>query len=321
MKKRYGIFFIFLLIHAISYGQDANPSISDLQTPVSPGFVLADQTPSSVNRPTNPRGLVASLLALNRGGALEATPYWLLPVKQRATLTFDKYIDNRFPILQTFSLSATSFKSETASYLSAGGRVHLVRGFDKPQVDNLKNALINLLTPELGPTGTLLPLDTKKIEEYRDSLGQVRPVLLVEVAGAWLGYSPTNTFAEIGSARNGVWANIAYKPTQAINLVGLARYIHNLHQANFSDKAEFLDFGASLGYEDNKNFTVNGEFVYRNNLLTEKGTHRLAIVGNYRIIDQMYVVGSFGKNFGEVENLIALFGVNLGLSTKPLKLK
>ncbi|MBD0254481.1 MAG: hypothetical protein ICV83_02080 [Cytophagales bacterium] len=321
MKKLYGILFIFLLSGKIAPAQNPNPSISDLQTPVSPGFVLADETPSSVNRPTNPRGLVASLLTLNRGGALEATPYWLLPIEQRKNLTFDKYTDNHFPVIQTFSLSATSLRSDTASYLSVGGRFHLVRFFNKTQVNSLRDSLIALLTPRLGPDGKPLPLDTRRIEEYRDSLGRVRPTLLVEVAGAWLGYSPANTFDQIGNARNGIWANIAYKPVQTFNLIGLARYINDRTRENFSQEAEFLDLGVSVGYEDNKNFTLNGEFVFRNNLLTDKGTHRLALVANYRIIEELYVVGSFGKNFGQVENLIALFGVNLGLSTKPIKLR
>lgn len=316
MKKFY-VFLVLMSFQRVSLGQVGPVDINDMITPVSPGFVLADEAPSSISRPTNPRGLVASILTLNRGGAIETSPYWLLPIEGRKNLTFLNYINNHFPIAQTLSISASSLRSETATYLSAGGRFHLVRFYGKNTI-TLYDRIVKMIEPRIGPNGNPLPLPTDAIEKARDSLNQVKPTFLIEVAGAWLGYSPANNFEQLGNARNGIWANISFRPDQTFNLIFLTRYINNKQQKTFSEKAEFFDFGGSLGLEKNKNFTVNGEFVFRRDLITDMNTQRIAVVANYKLIDQFYIVGSFGKNFGQVDNLISILGISLGLNNEPL---
>lgn len=312
--------FYFLFLIVASFSQEVKISISDLQTPSSPGFVLADQAPSSVNRPRNPGGLVASFLSLNNGGSLEASPFWLLPLKNRKALTFSKYVHNNFPVVQTFSISATSVISDTASYMSVGSKFHLLRFYKKDQIQKLENDLITELTPKKDAAGNFLPLDLVKIEQLQNELNQISPKILVEVAGAWLSYSPENSFDRFRQARNGIWANALYKPISALSIVGLTRYINNKKHENFSEKAEFLDFGISLGYENGINFSISGEFVHRRDLIVEENLSRLALVGNYKLSDELYITGSFGKNFDQVENIIAILGVSLGINSEPIKL-
>ncbi|WP_224995945.1 hypothetical protein [Cesiribacter sp. SM1] len=320
MKRKYIIFLVFVMIQGGVYGQTSEISINDLQTPTSPGFVLSDQTPSSVSRPTNPRSLVASLLTLQRGGALELSPYWLLPIQKRSDLTFSKYINNKLPIIQTLSISTTSFRSDTTSYLSVGARLHLFRIYNK-EAEILNDRIVSLLTPKLDQNNQPLPLDLNAIEMARDSLNELKPVFLVEIAGAMLGYSPTNNLDQLSNARNGVWANFLWRPFQSLNVIGLTRYINNNNQKEFSQSAEYFDVGGSLGFESNKNFTINGEFIFRNDLMTNINTHRLAIIANYKIFDQLYITGSYGKNFGKVDNIIAVLGVSFAFANEPLKIE
>jgi hypothetical protein len=315
------IFSVFIINTAYSQ-TDKNVSISDLQTPVSPGLVLSDQTPSSVGRPTNPKALVASLLTLNKGGAIEFSPYWILPsklIKAREKLTYNDYLNTKVPIFQTLSISGATFKSDTGSYISAGGRVQLFRLFSKKakQVnDNLDAELDNLLSERPGS------LDLSAIEKIRDSIATFRPVFVIELAGAWLGSSKQNSFDNIARSRTGFWLTANLKPYQGLNITLLGRYIDNKTQTMFTGDSNFLDFGGSLGYESgNNNFSLNGEYVYRDNKLTKETNHRVAVVANYRINNQIYVVGSFGKNFGNVENLISLLGINVGLNNQPIDLK
>lgn len=304
-----------LLIIFICRKIHAQVSIADIQTPVSPGFILADQTPSSVNRPTDTKGFVGSLLSLNRGGAVEFAPYWLIRSKSRDNLSFTKMINTKIlPLRQTFSISATSFRSDTGSYLSLGGKVQLFRVYGE-NTTTLVNDLINLLSVKPAD------LDLTKIEKLRDSLSRLKPTFVVELASAWLGYTQQNSFEQLGKARTGIWANIAWRLHQMANIILLGRYINNKSKGFLSQEAEYFDVGGSTGYESKNNrFSINAEYIYRNNKILKKSNYRLSAVANYKIADQLYVVGSFGKNFGDLNNIIALFGINVGIKNKALSL-
>ena len=69
--------------------------IEDLRTPTSPAFVLLDVAPASVERPENPKALIANLVStasqaegFPKNYALEVAPYWL---KSHPHLTFSNY--------------------------------------------------------------------------------------------------------------------------------------------------------------------------------------------------------------------------------------
>lgn len=313
-------FFLFLLVtFFVSYCVSVKgQTITDIQTPVSPGFVLADQTPSSVNRPSNTKSLVASFLSLNRGGALEVAPYWIIRSSSRDKLTYEDYIKTKVPFLQTLSFSITSFKSDTGSYLSAGFRfvpLKIYGSITRTAISTKVATLVGLLST--------IPLDTAAISKARKELKEIdnRPILVVEIAAATLGYSPDNGYDRLNRSRTGIWANAAFKPSPSTNLIALIRYINNAQQERFSESSKMFDLGASFGIENKqKTFSLNAEYVYRNNYLTEVKSHRVVAVANYKFTDQIYFVGSFGKNFAKVDNIVALFGINFGLSSNTLKL-
>ncbi len=312
--------FLFCIIFLIYFslpirGQVNQVTITDLMTPVSPGFIISDQTPSSVNRPTNTKAFVASLLSLNNGGSLEAAPYWLINSKSRDRLSYKDYVKKISPVLQTFSISATSFKSDTGSFLSVGVRFFPIRIHKSELNDKIAEIESLLSVPPLS-------FDTTAINKARRELKEIdkRPKFVIEIAGALLGYAPTNGYEQLKRSRSGGWANISYKP-KALSLTGLVRYINNKQQGSFSENSDILDLGFSLGGENRKkNLSLNAELLFRKDYLLAQENHRFVVVANYKVLEQLYVVGSIGKNFSKVDNIIALLGINIGLSTKDLKL-
>ena len=74
--------------------------------PSSPGFVLLDKAPSSIDKPQNPKAFGISLLNLWQGGAVDFTPYWIIP--NHPKYTFEKDLNKIFPILQTFDISVAT---------------------------------------------------------------------------------------------------------------------------------------------------------------------------------------------------------------------
>src|SRR3954464_13184446 len=92
-----------------------NITLNDLYIPDVPGFVLSDKAPSSVEKPVTPRAFGISLLNLWQGGAIDVTPYWL---QSKPSYTFDQWIDKKFTVVETFNVSAATFKTDTSSILS-----------------------------------------------------------------------------------------------------------------------------------------------------------------------------------------------------------
>lgn len=314
MKNRLLFLAIFInfAYFQIANCQNKDLKISDLQTPVSPGFILLDQAPASVDNPTNPKALVLSLLNLKNGGAIEIAPYWLIK-KLTDELTFDSYIKNKTPIAQTFSISVATLKTENmGTNVSAGFRITPFRSYNKSilrKADSLENELASLT-------------NLQRINELRDQIvkEKQKPAFIMQIAGAVAGQSKTNSFSDLYTNRSGIWANAHWNKTDNFGLTILARYINNNALVLTSFSGSYADIGFSLNY-DLDNFSLNAEGIFRkdNNVLNTN-TKRLAIVSNYRLKDNLYLVGTFGRNFQKKDNIIALLGVNVGISKDSIKL-
>jgi len=99
---KYIFTFIFVLCIAFLntnlYAQEntGNITFQSLETPSSPGFILFDQSPASIEKPTTPQGLGLSLLGFQQnGGALEFAPFWLTTHPE---LTAKTMYQNNFPV-------------------------------------------------------------------------------------------------------------------------------------------------------------------------------------------------------------------------------
>jgi hypothetical protein len=305
MKVIPKILIVIAVFSLNTFGQKSELKINDIQTPVSPGFILMDQAPASVDIPTNPKALVLSLLNLKNGGAIEISPYWLIK-KLTDELTFDAYIKNISPIAQTFSLSVATAKTDKdVTNVSAGFRFTPLRGYRKSLQQKVDSLII-----ELANLANLARITTLRNEIIAE---KQKPAFIVQIAGATAGQSKTNSFDDFTGNKNGIWANAKWNATDNFGLTILGRIIKNKNNLLATDNASFADLGFSLNYEMN-NFQLSGEGVFRKDNQLNSSSQRLVLVGNYRVKENIYIVGSFGKNFKKVDNIIALFGINIGLS-------
>jgi hypothetical protein len=136
--------------------QIPGPTIQDLKTPDSPGFVLLGVSPSAVERPSTPKALGVSLLSAVTSGdnllpsdyAVTVAPYWLVGHPDlHATQYYDP--DAAQSLRQTFAISFASAKStvkgaaDTASStdFSLGFRAALLEGHGSEQIRSLNRQL------------------------------------------------------------------------------------------------------------------------------------------------------------------------------------
>jgi len=145
-----------------------NINFQNLETPSSPGFILLDQAPSSIERPTTPQGFGVSLLGFfqGTGGAIEFAPFWLTT---HPKLTAERMYKNKFPVLYNFSVSAATIKSDSSNYFSGGLRTRLFQTYSKNNIEKLDTTKKQL-------EDALAELDIEKIKElqkiYADIIGK-----------------------------------------------------------------------------------------------------------------------------------------------------
>ncbi|HYC29490.1 MAG TPA: hypothetical protein VEB42_11745 [Chitinophagaceae bacterium] len=316
MKKRIVLLMATVMMLAKGYSQINQLSISDLYTPNAPGFALADVSPSSIDKPTTPRAFGISLLNLSQGGAMEVTPFWLT---NHANLTFDKYIQKKTPLLETFNLSVATFKTDTVNNVAAGFRTHIFRSYsaDKiKQLQGIKNQIIQALATD--PTN----IDTAAISKFKQDLTDARKrgFFLVELAGALMASSPTNSYNDLASSKSGFWLNARWAPdNSALDFMGLARYTWTNNAPVKAADSSFFDYGIALSYATGK-FDCELEYIARRDFSIDKSYTRFAFVANYMFSESVIAVASIGKNFMSTGNILAAFGVKFTVAKERVSL-
>lgn len=316
MKKKIVLLLLCAATAARGYAQVNQLNISDLYTPNAPGFVLADVAPASVEKPSTPRAFGVSLLNLTQGGAMEVTPFWLT---NHPNLTFDKYIQKKTPFLETFNISVATFKTDTINNVSAGFRTHLFRSYSadkKKQLLNTKNQIVMALATDPGN------IDTAAIAKLKQTLDDQRKrgFFLIELAGAVLAGSPTNSYNNLASSRSGFWLNARWVPDiSSLDFIMVARYSWTNNVPVKSMDSSFLDYGLALSYATKK-FDCQAELIARRDFSIDKNYSRFAFVANYMLNDNVIIVASLGKNFNPAGNILSVFGVKFMLSNQRLNL-
>src|SRR5215813_8272021 len=95
MKSKFQILGILVFATSLSFSQtteDLKVQINDLYIPNSPGFILADKSPASIDKPVTPRAFGISLLNLMEGGAIDVTPFWLT---NKPMYTFNDWVKKK----------------------------------------------------------------------------------------------------------------------------------------------------------------------------------------------------------------------------------
>jgi hypothetical protein len=317
-----------LVITNIVYAQNKNfkASVSDLYIPDVPGFVLSDKAPTAVDKPSTPRAFGVSLLNLRNGGAMEVTPFWLV---NNPSFTFEKWVKNKFPLIESFNLSAATFKTDTSSVLSVGARSTLVRIYSRVTLKDIfdkKAEIVKLLIPRLDSNDDLIDMnyaDSIAVFKKLDELAELKKkgFFAVEMAGAIIGSSKNNSFKQLSSEKSGLWLNLRWSPIIVpVNITAVARYSWaNNSNPKIGKDSSFLDFGASLNYEFKK-LSLAAEYVYRKDMSIDKNYARFSFVGNYAITENIILVSSIGKNFSHVDDMITVIGVKFGVSRSKISL-
>jgi len=295
----------------------AQVEVSDLFIPSAPGLVLADKAPASVEKPSTPKAFGVSLLNLWEGGAVEATPFWFT---NKPLYTYEEWIKKKITIVETFNISAATFRLDSTSALSIGFRTQIFRIYDKTQRDRIlakEQDIITALTTRTSSGG----IDLGKVEEESNKLDKMeaKGFVALELAGAILGSSQTNSFKGLASNKSGVWANFRWSPANSIlDFVALGRYswTNNADPVSTNDSA-FFDYGIAANYES-RAFNVAFEYVNRRDFAAHKNYDRLSFSATYQLNKNLALVASFGKNFDKVDNIITVFGINVGIGNQKV---
>ena len=289
-------------------------SFRALETPSSPGFILLDNTPSAIEKPTTPQGFGLSVLGFfdGTGGAMEFAPFWL---KSHPELTAEDMYNNHFPILYNLSISGVTVKSDSSHYVAGGLRTRLYQSYGKSNTVKLDSVRGEM---EIA----LADLDIERISELKAGYMDLieKPIVSIDLATAIGAGSTTNSFKDLELNRWAAWLSFNYRPnTSDFYFTVITRYISNEKFEDYSVKADLLDIGVRLNY-DIARFSVSLEYLQRLNLTSDEyDDNRVAIIGSYRISDQYYLTSTLGKNFSEVDNIIALAGINFGFSKSKIK--
>ncbi len=315
IKYLVSIIVLFFLIPSTLLAQDSTEDLKfdDIKTPASPGFILLDQTPSSIEKPSTPKGLGLSLLSLqNESVAIEFAPYWL---KDHPNLTAKDIYTNTSPIASSFAFSTASVITDSTSYLTLGARTRIYQKYNSEMTKKLDSLTIEI-------EEALSSSNFNKVAEIRNEYLEAieKPVFTIDFAAALGAGSQTNSTSDFELSRLAAWFALNWRPNaDDFYFTVLSRYIKNQEFSTYEPDSDLMDLGIRFNY-DFENFSASMEYLQRLNFSTNLyDDYKLAAIGSYKIDENMYLTTTLGKNFTDVNNIIALAGINFGFSKSKVK--
>ena len=361
MKKPLILFILFGVNLSFAQELDTTLTLTDMEIPTSPGFILLDQAPSSIERPNNPKAFAVSILnsftesnGLPKNYAVEFTPFWFFKHKKMSVLKYAGYNEKKqrpFSSLKMVSLSmayinqADSISTSPINNISVGARTNILKIRSKENLNAIATANSNavnqlriidsIIVDRIGPGD---PIDPEGYKEkqlalmifLQDSLDlnnkiaealEQKPVFAIDYAIAYNTFFTNNDISTQQFGRFGTWLtfNLALKlnedNTNYLNIYAIGRYLQDgasRDSLGAYTLQTFYDFGGKVEFELSK-FSLGFEYIYRSNNSIE--TYRATGQLKYRISDNLFLTGAFGKNFGDSNNLVSLLGINWGFST------
>lgn len=172
------------------------------------------------------------------------------------------------------------------------------------------------------------------LEERLQKLLAIKPLFQMDIAYAGSWAYKDNSIKNNHSYRSGVWATLAFnypfsgskdiekmiENKNYINLYGTLRYITEDSTTNFKSftRQNLLDVGGRLELELDR-FSLSFETIHRSNQTdSHLNTTRNVGILQYKISEKLFLSGTVGKNFGSVNNLLALFGLNWGFGKQSI---
>lgn len=391
MKKFTLIYAFVILICIVCKGQDnqTNITLSDLETPNSPSFILLDISPSSIEKPTTPKAFSTSIInsinqsngAIPSNFAMEFSPYWFI---KHTKLTPHKYFgitedekSRPFSSVRNFSISiATVSRSKEDSLMNMatnniaiGFKLTLVAIRSKKNIQRidslssligmqLKDISDDFIEPEIFDYNSEKDYNEarkiwrervinspKIVSELVENEIKIKkalvqkPIFSIEIAYAnSFAFDSTNwNNNELG--RVGAWLTLnssfplkkgelqsnSKDPLSLntiknyLNIQICARYLSNDRYIDeytvILNRQDIIDVGGKLECEFNR-LSISGEFLWRENFSMSKlSSNRWSLNLNYKINDGMSITGAFGKNYGNVDNLITQLGLSWGFGS------
>lgn len=236
---------------------------------------------------------------------------------------------------------------------AAGIRSNIIRVYQKKHIDRLNQKINSWATYKSQANEdaqvhcALLPEDDSEAESQcildylktaKDPIGDEvielvaeKPIFSFDLASAYAVYGIGDSIWETGRA--GVWATLAsyvplnYSPDKAstsyLDLLVNGRYLYDGYaKANDGKliKSSLYDIGGKIGFEFNDvSFACEMMYRYYAQEGIDRQTRTVGIL-SYKIKEGLYVNGAFGKNFGDSQNLVTLFGINWGIGKERVVL-
>lgn len=160
--------------------------------------------------------------------------------------------------------------------------------------------------------------------EIRDIINE-KPIFSWDVAAAYAIYGINDSIWRTG--RSGIWTTLSTyipldkkgdKPENYFNLNFSLRYLFDNYQKDdkgIISKNHSVDLGGKLAFELNQ-FSIGIESLYRYSNGVSNTQNRTVGLLTYKIKDNLYLTGAFGKNFDSPNKLISLFGINWGFGSE-----
>lgn len=357
------------MLCAICFAQKSDTlTLKDLEIPISPGFILLDQAPTSIESPNTTKAFSLSVLnsfteanGFPKNYAVELTPFWFFKYKGMNVLKYSGFNNEKpqpFSAIKMATLSMAYINTTDAltdkpiNNIAFGVRTNLLKIYPKGYKEKLIKANLIAYQDLKGLAETLkregatdiLKRDSPEVYNAillrvttnyseKDSISPIEKViqekalLSLDGAVAYNMFFMNNDFSTNRFGRFGTWLtlnfakNLNKENTNYFNLYFVGRYLSDGTSQNSSGEYQIqnlLDFGGKVEVEFNK-LSLGYEYIYRTK--DKNNTYRSTGQLKYRIADNMYLTGAFGKNFGGNNNLVSLLGINWGLSTGNEKAK
>jgi hypothetical protein len=162
-------------------------------------------------------------------------------------------------------------------------------------------------------------------QQINDQINE-KPIFSWDIAAAYATYGIGDTSWQTGRA--GAWTTLAtYVPLgkntkNYLDINIAARYQldnYYLNSKGTLEKANSVDIGGRLGLEFER-LSIGAEALYRYYNGVSGSANRTVGYLNYRVSDNLYINGAFGKSFESTNKLIALFGINWGFGKEEITL-
>lgn len=148
------------------------------------------------------------------------------------------------------------------------------------------------------------------------------PLLTLDIASAYSMLMPSKDFNKSQSGRFGAWSTLTFtlgKGNEHLKLYAFCRYLqdntdYDSKNKKFTDHTNFFDVGSKAQYDWNK-ISVGYEYIKRNG---DGKNYRSVGFIQYKVSDNLYVTGGFGKNFESSLNdeTVSLLGIRWGINSK-----